>query len=561
MPLTTWNGRLQGLGGGGYTGSIGYAALAGALRLGYVAANTDMGTAPSTGGNGTAIIGHPEKWLDFGVRSTHEMTVAAKSVLQAFYGKGPDHSYFVGCSTGGHQGLEEAQVFPHDYDGIVAGAPGHNRTHLHATFVSDWVVSHKAPGSVISPPKLTMLHNAVIAQCQGKDGGLATDRFLNDPRDCGFDVTALQCTHGDGPDCLTSSEIVTAKHMYGGLRNTRTQELIYPGWALGSELGWTLTQGGAQPAFPGILDWALDSGYDALSLNFDSDMATVDATLAPTVNFMNSDISRFAARGGKLLMYHGFADPIVSTQDTINYYKRMMSEQRLTLRELQSFARLFLAPGMGHCSGGDGPNNFDKLSPLVNWVEKGAAPDSLVATKFANNDATMPVEMTRPLCAFPREARFSGSGDANTAANWHCVDSGRDEPPQAIPARVYLSPLIVQAHAAPSRVDLRSTAGLVTVVLHAPHGSDSFSDWVPGNIKAEGASPVIAARSADARSFVVSFKRSDLSGFLRGRVSGEPVDLMLTGTLRHDGAQSLFAASATITPLNHGGERESHDHE
>ncbi len=561
MPLTTWNGKLQGLGGGGYTGSVNYGALAGALSQGYAATNTDMGTAPSGVLDGRPIIGHPQKWLDFGSRSTHEMTVAAKSLVRAFYGKEPDRSYFVGCSTGGHQGLEEAQIFPDDYDGIVAGAPGHNRTHLHADFVSDWVVSHKAPGSVISPQKLGMLHDAVIAQCRGKDGGLATDKFLNDPRDCNFDVTALQCKNGDGPNCLTSSELVTANHMYDGLRNTRTHELIYPGWPLGSELGWAFIQGGAQPAFPGILDWALGAGYDALSLNFDSDMATVDATLAPTVNFMNPDLSRFAAHGGKLLMYHGFADFIVSPQDTINYYKRMMSERDMDPREIQSFARLFLVPGMGHCAGGDGPNSFDKLSPLVNWVEKGAAPERLIATKFLNDDPGMAVQMTRPLCTFPKEARYGGSGDATNAANWTCVNDGKDERPATLPSRVYLSPLIINAQAVPEMISLRSTARLITVVLHTPPGSDNFSQWIPGNIKAEGASPVSAARSADGRTYVVSFKRSDLDGFLRAQASGRPVDLMLTGTLQHDGAQSLFAASATVKVRKNSGEDESDDHD
>jgi feruloyl esterase len=207
MPASTWTGRFQGTGGGGYTGSVNYGTLGNGLRLGNATANTDMGTAPASGGNGTALVGHPEKWLDFGSRSTHLMTVAGKILVQAFYGQPANYSYFTGCSTGGHQGLEEAQIFPDDYDGILAGAPGHNRTHLHMAFVNNFKVPHTSPGSVISASKLTMLNQAVLNACVGKDGGLATDPFLTDPRKCGFDPATLLCTAGDAPTCLTASEV------------------------------------------------------------------------------------------------------------------------------------------------------------------------------------------------------------------------------------------------------------------------------------------------------------------------------------------------------------------
>jgi feruloyl esterase len=545
MPNTVWNGRYQGLGGGGYTGSINYSALGGALVNGYATANTDMGTVPATGGNGVALVGHPEKWLDFGSRSTHEMTVAAKTVIQAFYQMAPQYSYFVGCSTGGHQGLEEAEVFPDDYDGIIAGAPGHNRTHLHADFVYDFAVAHQAPGSVISSAKLAMLNNAVLAACVGKDGGLPTDPFLTDPRRCHFDPASIQCSGGDAPNCLTASEVYTAAHFYDGLRNPRTGVLIYPGWVRGTETGWGGLQGTTQPDFPGIFNWALGASYNPLTVNFDTDMATVDATLAPSVNFMSTDLSRFVSHGGKLLIYQGFADPIVSTVDTLDYYGRIMSEQNLTLQQTQQFARVFLEPGMGHCSGGTGPNVFDTLTPMRSWVEQGIAPEQIIATKYVNNNVNAGVQMTRPLCLYPRKAIYQGTGDPNVAANFACIDDGTGLPSSELAGRDYLAPLVIQA-SAPAVFDTHANAGKFAVVLRAPLGSDDFHQWSPGNIKAEGAAAILGAPSLDGRTYSVYFKWSDLQNFFANAPAGNHIDLMITGTLQHNGLQSLFAASATV---------------
>lgn len=326
MPATGWNGRFQGTGGGGYTGALSYASLAAGLQLNYAVANTDMGTAPATVLDGTALVGHPERWLDFGSRSTHEMTVAGKTLVQAFYGTPARYSYFTGCSTGGHQALEEAQIFPEDYDGILGGAPGHNRTHLHTAFVWNYAVPHKSAGAFIPASKLVLLNSAVLASCVGKDGGPATDAFLTDPRECSFDPAMLQCPAGDAPSCLTAAQVDTAKKFYDGPRNPRTHALIYPGWPRGTELGWAFLEDPAlfglpaAPAFEGITTWALGLHYNPLTVDFDSDMARVDAVLAPTVNFMSTDLSRFSDRGGKFIAYHGFADAIVSPQDTINYY-------------------------------------------------------------------------------------------------------------------------------------------------------------------------------------------------------------------------------------------------
>jgi len=552
MPATGWNGRYQGTGGGGYTGAISYASLAAGLQLAYAVANTDMGTAPATVLDGTALVGHPERWLDFGSRSTHEMTVAAKTLIQAYYDQPARHSYFVGCSTGGHQALEEAQVFPDDYDGILGGAPGHNRTHLHTAFVWDYAVPHKTAGAFIPASKLAVLNNAVLAACVGKDGGLATDAFLTDPRDCRFDPASLQCASGDTPTCLTAQQVDTARKFYDGPRNPRTHALIYPGWPPGSELGWAFLEDPAlfglpaAPAFEGITTWALGLSYDPLTVDFDNDMAKVDAVLAPTVNFMSTDLSRFSERGGKFILYHGFADAIVSPQDTINYYERILDEQDLTPDEEESFIRLFMAPGMGHCGGGPGPNVFDALSPLVQWVERGVAPTRLVATKYVNDSPAQGTQMTRPLCAYPKEARYLGSGDPASAANFACVADRGDEQASELPGREYLAPLVLQASATPEVINVRNGSGVITAFITVPPDSDNLTQWVISSISLDGSPAVSAGLTGNGRTFKAKFNRKDLTGFTGGVPAGQPVDLLLTGTLQHNGSQSLFSVGPTV---------------
>ena len=540
LPVSDWTGRFRGLGGGGYTGTINYGALAGAVQGGYATANTDQGTSPAAGGNGLAIVGHPEKWLDFGSRATHLMTVAGKTLVQAFYGQAPSYSYFTGCSTGGHQGLAEAQLFPNDYDGILAGAPGHNRTHLHETFVNMFKVPRTAPGSIISSSKLAVLNQAMLSACVGKDGGLPTDNFVTDPRKCTFDPASIQCAAGDVPTCLTASEVHTAKTFDDGLRNPRTGALMYPGWTRGSEPGWAGRQGTTSESFPGIVDWALGPTYNRLTVDWDKDGSTVDSTLAPTVNFMSTDLSRFASRGGKLILYHGFSDPTVVATDTIIYYDRIRDEQNLSMEKVQSFARLFMVPGMGHCSGNAGPNTFDALAPLIDWVENDNVPESIIGT---GSIAGQP--MSRPLCAYPKQARYTGTGSVNDAANFTCVDDGTNDPSLEIPAREYLSPLIIVASAPPA-LNLRSGGGLVTIAFWTPAGSDTFHQWVPSEIKAEGAPAIAGKMSADGRLYVAQFNRADLRSFNGGKPDGEPVDLMITGKLQHNGISSGFAVGATV---------------
>jgi feruloyl esterase len=490
MPVTGWNGRFEGTGNGGYAGTIAYPPMADGVQRGNAVANTDMGTAPSTVLNGDPLIGHPEKWIDFGYRATHEMTVRSKQIVEAFYGGNPKFSYFSGCSTGGQQALSEAQRFPDDYDGIVAGASAYNRTHLHTAVVWDFLAARKTAHSLVPQSKLAVLNQAIVAACNTQDGGVSTDNWLIDPRDCKFDPAQLQCKGADAATCLTADQVSTMRAIYGGPRNPRTNDRIYPGLGpRGSEgIGITaLLEAGGFPLptdalFDSLFKWVFGALWVPENFNFDSDMARVDEVLRPILNATNPDLSAFRQRHGKLIMFHGFADGLLAPQDSINYYSEVVAQQNgngnkvkaITvsansngqgtrasgddavdvldpdaLHETQKFARLFMAPGMSHCGGGPGANVFngddnlggprdsdhDVLSALVRWVEQGDAPDRIIATKFVNDKPAAGVAFTRPLCPYPQLPAYRGTGDTNDAASFVCR---ADEPDfNQVPAPEY----------------------------------------------------------------------------------------------------------------------------
>jgi feruloyl esterase len=435
------------------------------VQRGFAVANTDMGTSPSNVLNGDSLVGHPEKWVDFGWRATHEMTARAKEITSAFYGQTPDHSYFVGCSTGGQQALSEAQRFPQDYDGIISGAPAFNRTHLHMNVLWIYQAAHKTPSSVVPQSKLSVLNTAIVAACSKKDGGLSTDPFVNDPRDCGFDPASLQCQAGDAPNCLTAAQVQTMKAIYDGPRNLLDGHLIDPAYPKGSEgLGITgVLETGIFPndaAFDSLFKWIFGSNWNPLSFNFNSDVTVVDDVLRPLLNATNPDLSAFKRHRGKLILYHGFADALVVPQDTINYYNEVVALGREgdrhddwrdddtrddrsgggALERTQKFARLFMVPGMSHCSGGPGANVFtqsanqgspidadhDILAALVKWREQGVEPKRLIATKFVNDTPASGVAFTRPICPYPQLPRYKGSGSTTDASNFSCTTDEHD---------------------------------------------------------------------------------------------------------------------------------------
>lgn len=451
MPRQNWNGRFLGTGNGGGGGSSAYiTGMAEGLKRGFASANTDLGTAPDA----NLAIDHPERWRDFGYRANHEMTVAGKVLATAYYQAAPRTSYFQGCSTGGQQALSIAQRYPDDYHGIVAGAPANNRTHLHTMFIHN-LQALTAPGAQLSQGKLNMVTAKVLAACVGKDGGAPTDTFLTDPRRCNFDPQTLpQCAGATDDDtCLTTPQLTALKATWNGPVNPRTGERIFSGLPLGSEsvvLGLAFqgdtTFWPAQQFYK--FKWALGSSWNYATFDMDRDMDAVDARLASILNANDTDLSRFKAKGGKLLMFTGTADPGVPYASAIDYYERTVQAQGGDLAATQSFFRYFLVPGMGHCSsitGGPGVGDFgqsysqyvpkdadhDILLKMVDWVENKNAPDSVIATRYADVAGTT-VAMERPICAYPEVPTYQ-SGDATKASSFQCMDAPRNgvQPPAA----------------------------------------------------------------------------------------------------------------------------------
>ncbi|MGY3583493.1 feruloyl esterase [Bradyrhizobium sp. USDA 4341] len=470
LPEGTWNGRFLGTGGGGFQGDITYSELANGIKAGFAATNSDLGTGSSgcnplfCGSNGnmgnplatefgdpaapsTGLFGHPERIKDFGFRAIHLMTVRGKEIANAFYGQRAKTAYFAGCSTGGQNALMEAQRFPDDYDGILAGAAAFNRTHLHMAGLAGWQNTHASPSRFIQPGQMTLITQAVLKQCVGHDGGAGTDQFLTDPRDCGFDPKSLLCTGGKQPPaCLTADQVTTMQRYYAGTIDPVNGQLINPGSERGNETDDVLALGLAfqeqlpEPAFDGLFYWVFGPsfGYPSSKVNFanfDFHRAVdkVDDQLAEVLNATSTDLGEFREHGGKLIMYHGWADPLIPSQSSINYFNALVGNEghgfqpagffpggNPALRRTQSYARLFMVPGMYHCSGGPGPNTFDALTPLVNWVENGTAPETILATKFVA-DTPPAVQFTRPLCVFPKVAQYNGSGSSSIAANFTCV--------------------------------------------------------------------------------------------------------------------------------------------
>jgi feruloyl esterase len=409
LPVSGWNTKFEAVGNGGWTGSIPYTALADGLRRGYATAGTDTG---HEGGSGSFALGHPEKLTDFAYRAVHEMTVTAKTIIDAFYGANPKYSYWNGCSSGGKQGLKEAQKFPNDFDGIIAGAPANYWTHL--TSAAAWVgqIVNKTEAHYLPPSKFGIVHEAAINACDALDG--IKDSVIDDPRKCKFDPKILQCQDNDGPTCLTAPQVETVRGIYSPVVNPRTKESLFPGLEPGSEPGWALVAG-RQPTSLGIDYWKYvvfkDPNWNYKTMDFDKDIALAD-TLDKEIgiNATDPNLKPFFAHGGKLLQYHGWTDPLIPPQNSIDYYQSVAKDLG-GADKIKDNYRLFMVPGMNHCIGGDGPSNFDALAVLEQWVEKGKAPDQIIASKPGR---------TRPLCPYPLAAVYKGTGSTDDAANFAC---------------------------------------------------------------------------------------------------------------------------------------------
>jgi Tannase and feruloyl esterase len=412
LPATGWNGKLEAVGNGGLSGSIPSNALTEAVRRNYAAAGTDTG---HRGTSASFALDHPEKLIDFGYRAVHEMTVTAKSVITAFYGTGPRFSYWNGCSSGGKQGLMEAQRFPGDFDGIIAGDPVNYWMHQSAGAL--WIAQavHRDQTSYIPPSKYPLIHKAAIQACDDLDG--LKDGILEDPRKCKFDPSVLQCQGPDSLDCLTASQSEAARKIYAGASNPRTHEQISPPLMPGSESKWD-TLAGPQP-YGGIETFKYvvfkNPNWDYLTMNFDSDIVLADKTAGSILDASNPDLSPFFNRGGKLLQYHGWNDPLVSPLSSIQYYESVLASIG-DVRKVQSAYRLFLVPGMDHCTNGEGATSFDMLRVLEQWVEMGTPTDRIVASRIEKGISVR----THPLCPYPQMATYNNSGSIDDASNFTC---------------------------------------------------------------------------------------------------------------------------------------------
>ncbi|HEY9090233.1 tannase/feruloyl esterase family alpha/beta hydrolase [Parasphingorhabdus sp.] len=414
------------------------------LRRGFASATTDTGTAPATPLEGDALIGQPRKWRDWARSSTHVMTMTGKALTKAFYGRDAKRSYFTGCSTGGQQGLIESLYYPEDYDGILVGAPVINRTWGHAAVLWDYAAAHRTPGSLISDAKLKLLNKAAIATCWRQGHGLAGDRFVSDPMSCKFDPAVLQCNGAVSDNCLTGSEVATARAFYSG-PTSHDSKASYFGWLPGSEMpdtfGWSFLQTpiNSEPPFGALFKRVFGADWDWKSFDFDRDMPKVQTLLDPIVNdATRGSLEAFVARVGKLIIYHGLADTLVAPEQSVAFYERQAG-QIARGRKLENNARLFLAPGMMHCGGGTGPDAFnatlgipprppvddaqhDIFSALIAWTDRGEAPDRIIATKFSSEDSGE-ISMQRPICPYPQKAVYRGTGSTRSANSFVCTRS------------------------------------------------------------------------------------------------------------------------------------------
>ncbi len=422
----TWNRRFYMFGNGGYAGEAmenrtGQRVTA--IRRGFVVADTNTGHEAASEPLGTFAVNR-QKLLDYAFRSLHTTAITGKRIAEAYFGAKPTRSYFEGCSTGGRQALILAQRFPDDFDGIVAGAPVLNFSGTMTGYTQMAQAFAKAP---IPYAKLSLLAEKIYAQCDEKDG--LKDGLIDDPRKCQFcpSCDLPQCADGtDKADCFTTAQLSTLEKVYGEVKSQGKS--IFPGWPIGAEIAGPNGRSGWD-------NWIInEKGQPTISVNFSESFFRYLAFKNPNFKFADfdfdkdpqrlewihnvldatdPDLSQLQKRGGKVLMYFGWADPALNAQMGVDYYESVVQKMGAGT---PNFFRLFMVPGMFHCNGGVGCSSFDKLTPLMQWVEQGAAPESILASRIVNGQTNR----TRPLCPYPQVAKYKGSGSIDDAANFVC---------------------------------------------------------------------------------------------------------------------------------------------
>jgi feruloyl esterase len=430
LPIQGWNGKFQGIGNGGLAGTIAYPGVRAAVAAGYAAAATDTGhTCANTACNpepGTDL-----SWFTNEQKLIHEMTLKGKALTRALYGQAPRFSYFNGCSTGGGQALINIGRYPQDYDGVLAGAPSYMQTRGRLGLLGIWQAANKGPAAAMNAGTLALVNRAIVDKCDARDG--VADGIIDDPRACDWQPAELLCKPGqDKASCLAPAQVAALERIYSPLRTSDTGDIIGPAWVRGSEPnGWSALVLGDLPRGSAInyLRYMVFGKPDWDPKSFGFTRAEVDAidnrrialsgeTFSQAFTAGRADIGAFSARGGKVLMYHGWGDADVTPLGAIERYEGMAAVARGRGEDTGKSVRLFMVPGMGHCRGGAGAtDSFDGMAALEAWVERGEAPERIVAS----TPATHTPKKTRPLCAYPAVARWRGTGSTDDHANFTCV--------------------------------------------------------------------------------------------------------------------------------------------
>jgi feruloyl esterase len=395
--------------------SIFYWNLAEAVIQGYAAAATNTG---HEGNSGEFALGHPEKLIDWGYRAVHEMTVDAKAIIAARYGSPARHAYWNSCSTGGREGLMEAENYPNDFDGLAVGDAANPMTRNQASTLYSTRAVNKDAAGFLSAAKWQAYRSAVLAKCDAEDG--VKDGLLSDPMACKFDPKAMECKSGDRKECLTAPQIAALNTVLAGMKNPRSGKQLHPGWPVGANPNPTMVVGHEpeQVAIDTFRALFQNPQWDYHTFDFDKDIALSDKLGNRLMNAADeSRLKTLFARGGKILLYHGWSDPNISALLGIKYYEDAVAANGGTSKTYNSI-RLFMVPGMGHCGGGDGPNTFDKMTEITRWVEEGKAPDRIIAVHVG---ADGKVDRSRPLCPYPEVAKYLGRGSSDEAGSFSCA--------------------------------------------------------------------------------------------------------------------------------------------
>jgi len=423
LPAAGWNGKLVGIGNGVWAGSISYSEMGPTLAQGYAVVATDTGHSGS-GLTAEWAVGHPEKLVDFGSRAVHLMTVTAKAAIKRFYGQAATTSLWNSCSTGGRQGLMAAARYPDDFDAISAKAPANPMTDLMTQSMWAGYQAKRTPAAAMSPALLGLVHKAAVAQCDPLDG--LADGLIARPTACRFEPATLACPPGQTSACLDPDQVATMKAIYAGVTDQQTGRQILPGWPVGSEMQLAVLMMGKEP-FPVATDYFRllvhgdTPGWDWRSMDYAKETQAARAYGAKLLNVAPDDLKPFFARGGKLLLSHGWTDGLIPATNSIAFYEALLKATPRNVAATQ--LRLFMVPGMDHCGGGEGASNYDTLGTIDAWAAGGPAPERIVATRGGPAMPGAPVlpPLSRPLCPFPQIATYKGVGSKDDAASFSCA--------------------------------------------------------------------------------------------------------------------------------------------